>query len=74
MNYTIARECWNEKTYNGYSDNPYWRIEFDSYTIGLKDNGEFWSIKNGIDVNQQHIKDKLNQICQECKLSIKIFF
>lgn len=68
LRYTIKRECWNEKTYNGYSDNPYWLIEFDGYKIGLKDDGKFWSIINGVNVNGQNIKDSLKQICQECKL------
>ena len=27
MRYQIKRECWNKKTFNGYDDNPYWKID-----------------------------------------------
>ena len=73
MKYTIKRECWNEKTYNGYVDNPYWCITFSSYKIGLKDNGVFWSIDNSVpNVNTSYVKDYLNWIITECKLNINL--
>lgn len=71
MNYKIQRECWNEKTFNGFTDSPYWKIEFGNYIIGLKDDGEFWSIKNGVAFNVSYIKETLTRICKECKLNIK---
>ncbi len=71
LHYTLVRECWNEKTYNGFTDNPYWKIEFDGYQIGLKDDGHYWSLINDVDVNQSHIKEKLISICVECKIGIK---
>jgi hypothetical protein len=71
--YNIKRECWNEKTYNGYVDAPYWRITFSYYIIGLKDNGEFWAINGkGIDVNTHYVKDMLNRIITECNLNITL--
>jgi hypothetical protein len=44
MSYQIKRECWNEKTYNGYEDVPYWRIDFKGLSFGLTDDGNLWSI------------------------------
>ena len=70
MRYSIQRECWSTNTYNGFEDSPYWLISFDNYQIGLKDNGRFWSVVNGVDVKSSHIKEKLNTIIKECKLNI----
>ena len=70
MSYQIKRECWNEKTYNGYTDNPYWRIDFRGLSFGLKDNGELWSIGN-LTITDFNIED-IENIITECKLSIKI--
>jgi len=70
MSYQIKRECWNEKTYNGYTDNPYWRIDFKGLSFGLKDNGELWSIGN-LKITDFNIED-IDNIITECKLSIKI--
>jgi hypothetical protein len=73
MSYTIKRVCWNEKTFNGWVDAPYWRIEFSFYKIGLKDNGEFWSIDNSVaDVNTSYVRENLNKVISECKLSINL--
>jgi len=74
MRYQIFRECWNEKTYNGYTDSPYWRIVIaGGYEIGLKDDGTFWNIKNnGYDINQAFITDTLITILIECKLNITL--
>ena len=75
MSYNLKRECWNEKTYNGYTDNPYWRITFSQYTIGLTDNGKTWGIGDSyrIDIkNQPHIIEQLNLIIKECRLNIKL--
>ncbi len=70
MSYQIKRECWNEKTYNGYTDNPYWRIDFRGLSFGLTDNGELWSIGN-IKITPTNIDD-IRNIISECKLSITI--
>jgi hypothetical protein len=70
MSYQIKRECWNEKTYNGYTDNPYWRIDFRGLSFGLTDNGELWSIGNSV-IDNWVILD-INNIIKECKLSITI--
>jgi hypothetical protein len=73
MRYSIKRECWNEKTFNGYEDAPYWYITFSFYEIGLNDKGEFWGINNSItDVNKHYFKDILNNIIEECKLKINL--
>ena len=36
MSYQIKRECWNDKTYNGYEDAPYWRIDFKGFDFPVK--------------------------------------
>lgn len=73
MHYTIVRECWNEKTYNGYTDNPYWKIEFETYSIGLKDDGTYWSLVNSlVNLENPYIRAKLIAICKECKINIFI--
>lgn len=72
MNYNIKRECWNEKTYNGYRDNPYWRIEFSWHIIGLSDDGKFWGIgiiEQSV-VKNDYVRDMLNMIINDCKLQI----
>jgi hypothetical protein len=68
--YAIKRECWNEKTYNGYEDNPYWRINLYDNGYGLKDNGELWCIGNSF-INE-HIKHEIQTIINECKLNITL--
>ena len=70
MRYSIKRECWNEKTFNGYTDNPYWRIDFRGLSFGLADDGELWSIGN-IKITPTNIDD-IRTIIKECKLSITI--
>jgi hypothetical protein len=70
MSYQIKRECWNEKTYNGYTDNPYWRIDFRGLSFGLTDNGKLWSIGN-LKITPTNIDD-IRNIISECKLSITI--
>lgn len=75
MRYLIQRECWNDNTYNGYVDNPYWRIKFRGYEVGLRDDGTFWNIKpdnKQTESQKEFIKQQLRTICKECKLSIKI--
>ena len=69
MNYNVKRECWNEKTFNGYEDNPYWRIDFRGLSFGLKDNGMLWSIGNQ-GLSEIDILD-IQRIIKECKLEIK---
>lgn len=71
MRYKIHREAWNERTFNGHVDKPYWFISFESYEIGLTDDGNFWSIIKGRTLTK-HVKVTLQQICDECKLSIKV--
>lgn len=70
MNYSIKRECWNEKTFNGYTDNPYWRIQFSFYVIGLSDDGKYWCINDVQEVKTWDVKEMLNKIIDECKLKI----
>jgi len=70
MEYSIRRECWNDKTYNGYEDAPYWRIDFRGLSFGLTDEGELWSIGNSF-IDSWVILD-INNIIKECKLSIII--
>ena len=72
--YTIQRECWNEKTYNGYEDSPYWRITFDGglRKVGLKDDGRFWPIDDTPVQDRWYLEDRLQTIIDECKLNIKL--
>jgi hypothetical protein len=70
MGYSIRRECWNDKTYNGYEDAPYWRIDFRGLSFGLTDEGELWSIGNSV-IDSWVIFD-INNIIKECKLPIII--
>ncbi len=70
MSYQIKRECWNEKTYNGYEDAPYWRIDIEGFSFGLTDEGELWSIGN-YKINDFNIAD-IKNVIKECKLPIKI--
>jgi hypothetical protein len=69
MSYSIKRECWNEKTYNGYEDAPYWRIDFKGLSFGLTDKGNLWSIGN-LQITDFNIED-IKDIIKECKLPIK---
>ena len=68
MNYNVKRECWNEKTFNGFEDNPYWRIDFRGLSFGLKDNGMLWSIGNKVITNTDILD--IQRILRECKLEI----
>jgi hypothetical protein len=69
MRYKIERECWNEKTYNGYTDNPYWRITLSGGNVyGLRDNGKLWSITNLLITD--HTKVEIQKVITECKLNI----
>lgn len=70
IHYQIKRECWNDKTYNGYEDAPYWRIDFRGLSFGLTDEGKLWPI-GGSTLTDTNIRD-VNSIIKECKLSIKI--
>lgn len=72
MSYKIKRECWNEKTYNGYTDSPYWRVSVRDRLIGLNDNGTFWAIDN-MPLSFINFED-LERIIKECKLKIKLKF
>ena len=70
MSYQIKRECWNEKTYNGYTDSPYWRIDLKGLSFGLKDNGELWSI-GGLKITDFNVED-IKGIIKECNLKIEL--
>lgn len=70
MRYQIKRECWNEKTYNGYEDSPYWRIDFNGLSFGLKDDGQVWSIDNK--VISAWMLEEIETIIKECKLQINL--
>ena len=70
MKYRIKRECWNEKTYNGYTDNPYWKIDTIGLSFGLTDEGKVWVMDRYFpNVNDVH-KDIIRNIIKECKLNI----
>ena len=69
MRYQIKRECWNEKTFNGYEDNPYWRIEFRGLTFVLLDDGRVWNSKGDV-ITEFHLSE-IKTIIKECKLNIK---
>jgi len=71
MRYQIKRECWNSKTYNGYKDAPYWRIDTNGLSFGLTDDGNLWQIGNYFIITKIHISD-VDAIIKECKLQIKI--
>jgi len=70
MSYQIKRECWNEKTYNGYTDSPYWRIETNGLSFGLKDSGEYWMIGNNRFDNPAHTL-VIKEIVLQCNINIK---
>lgn len=70
MAYTIKRECWNDKTYNGYDDNPYWRIDVNDSSYGLHDSGKVWEIGNSLPIS--YSKSDILNIIQECKLNITL--
>jgi len=75
MQYQIKRECWNEKTLNGYVDNPYWKIDLNNLSFGLTDNGYLWAIgvTGHIAENQCKVyKMYIQKLIKECKLSIDI--
>ncbi len=69
--YKIERECWNEKTYNGYTDAPYWRIMLEGGNVyGLTDEGKLWSISNLLITD--YTKVEIQKVIDECKLNIVI--
>ncbi len=70
MQYQIKRECWNEKTFNGYVDNPYWKIELKGLGFVLNDDGRVWS-SDGIKMTEFYLDD-IRTIIKECKLNIDI--
>jgi hypothetical protein len=70
MTYQIKRECWNEKTFNGYVDNPYWKIELKGLGFVLNDDGRVWS-SDGIKMTEFYLDD-IRTIIKECKLNIDI--
>jgi hypothetical protein len=70
MNYQIKRECWNDKTFNGYEDNPYWKIDFRGLGFVLNDDGRVWS-SIGIKLTEFHLS-VIRTIIKECKLNIDI--
>jgi hypothetical protein len=70
MQYQIKRECWNEKTFNGYTDNPYWKIELKGLGFVLNDDGRVWS-SDGIKMTEFYLDD-IRTIIKECKLNIDI--
>lgn len=70
MSYQIKRECWNEKTYNGYTDNPYWRIDTRGMSFGLNGNGEYWVIGTQVDTHPWWFKEDLEKIVSECRIHI----
>ncbi len=69
MRYQIKRECWNEKTFNGYQDNPYWKIELKGLGFVLCDDGRVWC-SNGIKMTDFYLDD-IRTIIKECKLNIE---
>jgi len=68
MSYQIKRECWNEKTFNGYDDNPYWKIYVSGNEYGLTDDGKLWGIDNA--PITLFTMDDVEKIIKECKLNI----
>tara|TARA_B110000503_G_C6938495_1_gene325841 strand:- start:115 stop:339 length:225 start_codon:yes stop_codon:yes gene_type:complete len=70
MQYQIKRECWNGKTFNGYTDNPYWKIDFGGRGYVLLDDGRVWS-SCGI-VIAEYALEEIRRIIKECKLNIVI--
>lgn len=68
--YSIQRECWNDKTYNGYTDNPYWLIMCEGCKYGLTDNGKLWSIGNLLITPNNRLM--IQTVIDECKLNIKL--
>lgn len=68
MHYQIKRECWNEKTFNGYEDSPYWRIDFSGLSFGLMDDGYLWPIGK-FTIYDSDIMI-IHTIISECKLNI----
>ena len=74
VDYTIVRECWNDKTFNGYEDAPYWRISFDFYVVSLKDDGTYMVMYPPSETHQVnwHIEKALKAIINECMLNIEL--
>jgi hypothetical protein len=70
MRYTIKRECWNEKTFNGYTDNPYWLISNNGCEYGLTDAGKLWSTSNLLIT--EYTKEMIKNIITECNLNIQL--
>lgn len=72
--YEIKREAWNEKTYNGYIDNPYWLIRFDEKKFMVKDNGEVNPIGGHNAEVTELEKIRIKEIVKECNLNIPNLF
>jgi hypothetical protein len=70
MKYSIKRECWNDKTFNGYTDNPYWLIDNHGCKYGLTDEGKLWSISDLLIT--EHTKEMIKTVIDECKLNIQL--
>lgn len=72
MKYSIGRECWSEKTFNGFSDNPFWKIKLvgNPTTYGLTDDGKIWAFEGG--EISSYIKENVKLIISECKLNIVV--
>lgn len=71
QNYKIEREHHSEKTYNGYTDSPYWRVTLEGgQVIGLKDSGDWWKIEKTYS-SDEVIAAALSEIVGQCNLNIK---
>lgn len=70
-NYRLWREAWNDNTFNGFTDSPYWAIELQNgHKIGVTDNGYYWYISN-ISMNDCEIQD-VKSILKQCGLNIEL--
>lgn len=74
--YKVIREAWNEKTFNGYSDNPYWRISFDENDFMVSDNGEITNISNHSNTHEPTPSEiiRIKEIVKECNINIPNLF
>lgn len=70
MRYSIERVCWCDKTYNGFTDNPYWLIRFEGKEFTLSDDGILMNTNNYAVTD--HDKVYVNNIITECKLTITL--
>ena len=69
MNYSIERVCWSKETFNGYEDNPYWKIYINGVYFGLTDDGNLWPFCQDIKVSDYYLS-YVSKIVDECKLKI----